>query len=165
MAVQNCIVLGAAVVMLLILYLNTFVFNEQFLMSDSTKDEFTILTEHLGEIGGVKYIISDRHGVLSFANFLEYIVGEDSTFRNLIIKTMRQFPSEAFFWECKPVSKSTLDSTAFEYVIIPSSELAGTNASSIDFTDNFEQCGITRITAFLNIGISFILSSKTYLTA
>lgn len=152
MTVHQCIYSGALIVALLIVYLNVFVFNEQFLMSEPDKEEFTLVTEHLGEIGGLKHIISDRHGVLSFSNFLDYLVGEDPRFRDLLISCMKKFPSEAYFWECKPVSQTTLEATAFEFVLIPSTELEGTNGSSIDFKDNFEGCGIARVTSFPNIG-------------
>jgi hypothetical protein len=154
MSVYTCIYSGAFIVALMIIYLNTFVFNEQFLIGEPNKDEFTHTVEHLGEIGGLKYIISDRHGVLSFSNFLDYMVGEDPRFRNFLIKCMSDFPSDAFFWECKPVSQSTLEATSFEFVLIPSTELAGINGSSIDFKDNFDGCETRRVTSFPNIGNS-----------
>ena len=34
-----------------------------------------VVKEYLEEIGGFKYLILDRRGMLSYANFLEYLVG------------------------------------------------------------------------------------------
>ena len=149
--VHQWLFLGSALIATLILYLNIFVFNEQFLLEQDS-NEFKFTTEHLGEIGGVKYIISDKHGVLSFSSFLDYMVVDDKRFRNLLIQILRKFPAESYFWECKSVSLTTLDSTAFEFVIIPSSELVGINGSSAAFQDKFSSCGTSKVTTFPNTG-------------
>jgi hypothetical protein len=151
MSVHQWLIFGSVAVTTLLLYLNLFVFNEQFLLEPNF-DEFKVATEHLGEIGGVKFIISDRHGVLSFSSFLDYMVIEDKRFRNSLIQILKNFPSEAYFWECKSVSLMTLDSTAFEFVLIPSSELVGMNGSATAFQDKFSACGTSKVTTFPNIG-------------
>ena len=151
LSVHQWLFLGSALIAALILYLNIFVFNEQFLLEQDS-DEFKVATEQLEEIGGVKYIISDKHGVLSFSSFLDYMVVEDKRFRHTLIQILRKFPAEAYFWECKSVSLTTIDSTAFEFVIIPSSELAGVNGSSITFQDKFSACGTSKVTTFSNTG-------------
>lgn len=151
MSVHQWLIFGSVAVTALLLYLNLFVFNEQFLLEPNL-DEFKVATEHLGEIGGVKFIISDRHGVLSFSSFLDYMIIEDKRFRNYLIQILKKFPSEAYFWECKSVSLTTLDSTAFEFVLIPSSELVGMNGSSTAFQDKFAACGTSKVTTFPNIG-------------
>ena len=153
MNLQTTILLGAFLTVLFIIYLNTFIFNKKFLMSEPENDKLTLLSEKLSDdMGGVKYVISDKHGILSFKNFLDYLTAEDPKFRNLLIKILKEFPSEAYFWECKPATKSALELTSFEFVIIPSTELVGVTPSHSDFKDKFNGCETTRVTTFPNLG-------------
>lgn len=119
-----------------------------------------VVKEYLEEIGGFKYLILDRRGMLSYANFLEYLVDDNSDFRTFLVKSMRNFSDitghSAFFWECKPVSRIGLSATSFEYVLIPSTELEGINGSASDFRD-FEKCGSDWVISFRNIGKDAVL--------
>ena len=153
--IQQWLLAGSIAVVCIIIYLNLFVFNDQFLMSEPDI-HFTVSSEHLGEIGGMKFIIRNNGGhPISFANFLDLMVVEDQRFRSVLIGILLDFPSEAYFWECKSVTLSTLESTAFEFVVIPSSELAGVNGSASAFQDKFSSCGVSKIVTFPNIGRLF----------
>ena len=36
---------------------------------------FISVAEYLGEIGGFKYLFSDKRGILSFSDFLDFVIG------------------------------------------------------------------------------------------
>lgn len=155
--------MGALFVGLILLCLNSvvMVINKTFASPQSLNDEqFSVVTQYLGEVEGFKHLFSDRRGVLSFANFLEYMIDDDPSFRTLLVSSMRNFSDStghlAFFWECKPVSRIALSATSFEYVLIPSTELEGVSGSSSDFED-FENCGSDRVISFYNIGKDAVL--------
>ncbi len=67
-------------------------------------------------------------------HFEEVIAGwaNDADFRLFFIKLLQESPLEAFFWEVRPVSVSTL-STVFEFILIDSPHLRKVKADKSPF--------------------------------
>jgi hypothetical protein len=55
---------------------------------------------------------------------------------------------EAVFWECKPVSRNTLDNTIFEFIIISSVSLGKREVDTIPFEEHFIKAKESRVTSF-----------------
>jgi hypothetical protein len=93
--------------------------------------------------------------LVTYAQFLYFLVNEDETFLSVFCETLRQVPFAAFFWECHPVNAATVDTTPLTFVCIEgSSSLNGVVAGNpASFRDHFARCvpGET-VTAFPNLG-------------
>lgn len=105
-----------------------------------------------------KYTMLENDNEMTYGRFLDIISEPFSStignqFRRLLIDTIRNFPSEAFFFECIPITQSELYSKAMEFVILESKELTTIIVDPSPFKDKFK--GLERnqqITSFSNLG-------------
>ena len=117
-----------------------------------------IITEESSPRITYKYSCLEKERVMSYGRFLD-VISEPLTsttgnqFRRLFIDTIRNFPSEAFFFESTPITQSELNTKPMEFVIIESKELATIIVDPQPFKEKFRNLNRNQqITSFNNLG-------------
>lgn len=74
-------------------------------------------------------------------------------FRRIFIDTIRNFPADAFFFECTPITALEVDNKPFEFVILESKELATITIDVAPFKEKFSHLDKNQqVTSFKNLG-------------
>lgn len=84
----------------------------------------------------------------SFKDFIELCIHNED-FCDLLTDTINDLKLDAFFWECAPVSYSTL-SHPFEFVILPAPALSQRTANAKDFEAKIRK--LNTVVTFPNLG-------------
>ena len=75
----------------------------------------------------------------SYSTALDLLEAQDSSFRQLLTNVLQEQHRvmPAYFWECPPVSSTTLTSVPFEFVILPADVLLSRRPDRKSFAEKF----------------------------
>merc|ERR1712176_1041196 len=76
---------------------------------------------------------------LTWKEALAGLRAESPALRSLLTKTLSQMPFHSFKWECRPLSRKTMDRVSFEFVVHDYPGLADHNADPSDFSEYLEE--------------------------
>jgi hypothetical protein len=108
--------------------------------------------------GGFQYSLLDNTGAsVSFKEFFRGVQNSDNALLSVFIDALQSFQGDAFFWECPPVSESSLSTTPFEFVLIPAPVLTYQQPDRYTFAKHFHKCdasvnGGINVVTFDNLG-------------
>ncbi len=99
--------------------------------------------------GVVRCRIAEQGTILSYSD----VVGrwQSAEFAEWFNGLLASFEFSAFFWECRPVSRSDLDNP-FEFVLLRARALEGVAADSSAFENHFRTAGRSSVVVFPNLG-------------
>lgn len=87
---------------------------------------------------------------LTFKDAFSLFSERNVEFCESFVQLIRDFPSEALFFECTPITQASYDVKPFEFVLISSGALASIRADVVSFADYFKP--ETSVTSFTNLG-------------
>lgn len=109
---------------------------------------WTIFQEELPEDNLIKYKILENDEPISFKKWIQ-LIKESSEFILFFNELLQTSEYEAFFWEVKPVTKSSIEDE-FEFVLVGSKFLAKIEADDSYFKKYFEKG--EKVVSFPNLG-------------
>jgi hypothetical protein len=98
-----------------------------------------------------KFKLYEGQNVMYFNRFLELMNFPNSPCRTLFLQQLQSVDMEAFFWECPPISSTSVSSVPFEFVLIPAPGLLKKNINPRAFSSKFADC-TEGVTSFQNTG-------------
>lgn len=116
----------------------------------------TILRTEKPEV--VQYrILDSNNNSVTFRRMLDALVDPGSSMAEFMTETLtNHFGGKpgAYFFECIPVSRKTLDEAVFEFVLIPASALDGVAADHSPFDEHLSDptTASAHVISFLNLG-------------
>lgn len=94
-----------------------------------------------------------NHQPAPFLTFLERLASKDEKFTNEFIGLLRDAPFPAVFFECIPVTRATLGTLPFEFVLVEAGELEKVKQADLSaFADYFTPSEADSVVSFLNLG-------------
>lgn len=104
-----------------------------------------------------KYKLRSNGKFLTFQEVIQGLAQGDIALMNQLHTIVTSFPSEAVFWECRPVRSSTWHNAVFEFVLLPAPTLAQRSVDPSNFMNQFEQykCSTNpdvNVITFFNLG-------------
>merc|ERR1712107_971421 len=81
-------------------------------------------------------VITKDGAKLTWKDALAGLRAASPALRSLLTKTLSQMPYSSFKWECTPLSRKSMDSVSFEFVVHDYPGLAKHNADPSDFSEH-----------------------------
>ena len=110
----------------------------------------------------LKAVLNDGSSPLSYGEVIR-LWRESVKFREFFASCIRECAFDAFFWETRPVTTRTLDSS-FEFVLIESDTLSQLKPDPSPFAEHFASRASDEVLAFPNLGGDAILVVPAPLT-
>ncbi len=111
-------------------------------------ENIDIKSTQISSDGGHRYEIFEYDHQITYYRFLELLDSPNPLFREVFSQQLQKFP-QTFFFECPPVSLSTLSSTRFEFVLLPA--LLTMQPDPYSFQEHFANC-VDGVVCFSNLG-------------
>ena len=108
--------------------------------------------------GAIQYQILDaNNNGVSFRQFLDALSDPSAHAADFLTETLTNHfggQTNAYFFECIPVSRKTLDETIFEFMLMPANALNGVAADHSPFDEYLSSPGTasSHVISFLNLG-------------
>jgi hypothetical protein len=107
----------------------------------------------------IRYSLFDNDIPVTFSQFFEALTNPESGIHRPFFQILKEFPSEAYFWEAAPVTPDSYYVSQYEFIILSSRELAGITAdiSSFESYINDAKSKQEVVANFWNIGRNAML--------
>ena len=98
-----------------------------------------------------KYSLLLNDEPVSYGGFIN-LIADDQSFRDTFIRVLQSVEFSGFLFECPAVSRKTLNSVNFEFVVTESPSLSTAEVDTKSFEEHFRSNCYSNVASFSNLG-------------